>query len=199
MPGYPVALMPPDCGELMESLNHDFHSMPTLSQPVYSAAGTIGLMAGITGRAFNIKGAGLNQYIFVVGETGTGKDTMAYVTSKLFNAVGNMSPVAGAASMPTFNDFRGPGELVSSAGLIKWLEKKPCAYSILGEMGLLMQQMCKPNAPPNLASIMRVLLQLYSKSGNGNTFDPGAYSDPAKNNTPIRNVNGGAKVGHSAA
>lgn len=188
MPGYPVALMPPDYGNLMASLYHDFYSMPTLSNGVYAAAGTIGILAGITGRAFNINGAGTNQYIFVVGETGTGKDTMAYVTSKLFNAIGNVSPLAGAASMPTFNDFRGPGELVSSAGLIKWLEKKPCTYSILGEIGLLMQQMCKPNAPPNLASLMRVLLQIYSKSGNGNTFDPSAYSDTAKNTASIRNL-----------
>ncbi|WP_334183207.1 hypothetical protein [Novosphingobium sp.] len=188
MPGYPVALMPSDCGDLMGSLYYDFYSMPTLSNEVYAAAGVVGIFSGITGRAFNINGAGTNQYIFVVGETGTGKDTMAYVTAKLFNAIGNMSPLAGAASMPTFNDFRGPGELVSSAGLIKWLEKKPCTYSILGEIGLLMQQMCKPNAPPNLASLMRVLLQIYSKSGNGNTFDPSAYSDTAKNTASIRNL-----------
>jgi len=190
MPGnYPVALMPPDCGNLMGSLFDDFYSMPTLSNDVYAAAGVIGITAGITGRAFNINGAGTNQYIFVVGETGTGKDTMAYVTSKLFKAISDVGTLgSGAACMPSFNDFRGPGELVSSAGLIKWLEKKPCSYSILGEIGLLMQQMCKPNAPPNLASLMRVLLQIYSKSGNGNTFDPSAYSDTAKNSGQIHNL-----------
>lgn len=145
--------------------------------PDIALAGAIGLMAGICGRGFNISGAGLNQYILMLAPTGTGKDAISSGISKLMTAV--------VTSTPAAIDFRGPGELVSSAGLIKWLDKKPAVVSILGEVGLLLQQMASPTANAHMKGLERILLQLYSKSGKGNVLDPMAYSDKEKNTSAI--------------
>src|SRR3546814_1956661 len=66
-------------------------------------------------------------------------------------------------SVPAAADYRGPSELFSSAGLIKWLDRKPAVVSILGEIGLLMQQMASPQASVHLRGLERILLQVYSK------------------------------------
>lgn len=145
--------------------------------PDIALAGAIGLFAGVLGRGFNVSGVGLNQYILMLAPTGTGKDAISSGISKLMTAV--------TASTPAAIDFRGPGELVSSAGLIKWLDKKPAVVSILGEVGLLIQQMASPTANAHMKGLERILLQLYSKSGKGNILDPMAYSDKEKNTSAI--------------
>lgn len=141
--------------------------------PQIALAGAIALLSGITGRAYNVSGTGLNQYVLLMATTGSGKDAIASGIAKLMSAVSH--------SVPAANDFRGPGELVSSAGLIKWLDKKPSVISILGEIGLMMQQMASITANAHLKGLQRTLLQMYSKSGKGEMFDPSAYSDKEKN------------------
>lgn len=134
----------------------------------------IAWLSGVAGRAYNTyTDAGLNQYMLMLARTGIGKDEIAKGNSRLFAAIQRTVPAAV--------DFKGPGELVSSAGLIKWLERKPCVLSMVGEFGLLMQQMAANNANANLKGLQRTLLQLYSKSGIGDTFDAIAYSDKEKN------------------
>lgn len=173
--GTPVNTFPP--GLLGDIAQFIYDAAP---RPVHdiALAGAIAFLSGITGRAYNTyTGAGLNQYVLLLAPTGTGKDSISSGTSKLFNAV--------ATQQPTANDFKGPGELVSSAGLLKWLNSKPCVFSILGEIGLLMQQMASPTANAHMKGLQRVLTQLYSKSGYGNTLDASAYSDQTKNNDHI--------------
>lgn len=145
--------------------------------PEISLAGAIALLSGITGRAYNVSGQGLNQYILLLAMTGAGKDAISSGISKLMAQV--------QTSVPSAADYRGPGELVSSAGLIKWLDRKPAVVSILGEIGLLMQQMASPQASVHLKGLERILLQVYSKSGKGNVLDPMAYSDKEKNTPAI--------------
>lgn len=140
-------------------------------------AGAIGFMSGICGRAYNVNGTGLNQYILMLAQTGIGKDAVSSGTDRLISVV--------KQACPSIVDFKGPGELVSSAGLIKWLVNKPCCYSILGEFGKKLKEMAAPNANAHLQGISRVLLQLYSKSGHGQYFDPMAYSDREKNTAPL--------------
>ncbi len=145
---------------------------------VVALAGAVAFLSGICGRAYNVSGTGCNQYVLLLAQTGIGKDTVASGTSKLFAAI--------AASVPSVMDFKGPGEFVSSAGVIKWLDKKPCVLSVLGEFGKKMKEMAAPNANAHLHGVSRVLLQLYSKSGQGQVLDPMAYSDSQKNTNPIQ-------------
>jgi hypothetical protein len=160
-------------GELAQFL---YEAAPRPARDV-ALAGAIGLLAGITGRAYNVNGTGLNQYILLLAQTGIGKDAIASGTGKLLSEV--------QKSCPSVSDFRGPGELVSSAGLIKWLDRKPCCYSILGEFGKKLKEMAAPNANSHLQGVSRILLQLYSKSGHGQTLDPMAYSEKEKNTPAI--------------
>jgi hypothetical protein len=40
-------------------------------------AGAVALMAGICGRSYNVSGMGLNQYVMLIADTGTGKEAIA--------------------------------------------------------------------------------------------------------------------------
>lgn len=168
-PAIPVRFPPGLVGELAAFIL----SVSPRPVPQIALAASIGLLSGIMGRAYNISGAGLNQYVLMLARTGVGKDAISVGTSKIMAAV--------RQTVPASADFIGPGELVSSAGLIKWLADKPAVVSILGEFGVKMKEMASPNANAHLAGVERALLQLYSKSGRGNTFEAMAYSDKDKN------------------
>jgi hypothetical protein len=174
----PDAVKPFPPGLLGEVAQYILDASPRPVREI-ALAGAIGFLSGIAGRAYNTyTGSGLNQYILLLAPTGTGKDAISDGVSKIFDAV--------QLNVPAAKDFRGPGELVSSAGLIRWMEKKPCCISILGEIGLMMQQMASPNANTHIKGLQRVLTQMYSKSGKGKTFDPSAYSDKEKNTDHVK-------------
>jgi hypothetical protein len=163
-------------GLLGEVAQFIYNSAP---RPVHeiALAGAIGFLAGITGRAYNISNAGLNQYILVLAPTGVGKDAISDGVSALMSSV--------QLSVPSVIDFKGPGQLVSSAGIIRWLEKRPCVVSILGEFGKKMKAMAAPNANSHLQGLSGTLLEMFSKSGAKGVFDPTAYSDVQKNTVPL--------------
>ncbi len=145
--------------------------------PQIALAGAIGLIAGITGRAYNVSGTGLNQYVLLLAPTGTGKEAIANGISKLMSAI--------KTSVPASTEFVGPGEIRSDAALLKWLSKYPCIISTVGEFGLRLKQMSAPNANSHETGLKRVLLDLYNKSGHGNTLNPIAYSDKEKNTEAV--------------
>jgi hypothetical protein len=135
-------------------------------------AGAIALLAGISGRAYNTyTNAGLNQYILLLASTGLGKEAAATGISKLLQAV--------SASVPAAGDFKGPA-FVSSAGLVKWLDKKPSVVTVAGEFGYMLNRLSSPKANPNDQMLKATLLDLYGKSGAGSVLDPMAYSDRDK-------------------
>ena len=162
---------------LLGEIAHFFLQAAPRPVPEIALAGAIAYLAGLTGRAYNVSGTGLNQYVLYLAPTGVGKDAVASGVSKLNNSI--------IGQVPSIIDFKGPGELVSSAGLIKWLDRKPCVLSILGEFGKKMREMASPHANAHVQGLSRVLLQMYSKSGHGEVFDPMAYSDKEKNTNPI--------------
>jgi hypothetical protein len=171
----PVNPFPPGLLGAVASFIYEQSPRPA---PAVALAGAVAFMSGICGRAYNVSGTGLNQYVLLLAQTGIGKDTVAHGASKLFAAI--------QSSVPSVQDFKGPGELVSSAGIIKWLDKKPCVLSVLGEFGKKMKEMAAPNANAHLHGVSRILLQLYTKSGAGQVLDPMAYSDVQKNTNPIQ-------------
>ena len=146
-------------------------------RPVHeiALAAAIGFVAGISGRAFNVSGTGLNQYIMVLAPTGTGKEAMNRGVSKLVSAVN----AASNGSDPMAKHI-GPSEIRSDAALLKWLAKEPCFLSILGEIGIRLKQMCARNAINSETSVKRVLLDVYSKPGAGEVLNAMAYSDKEK-------------------
>jgi len=141
-------------------------------------AGALGLMAGIVGRAYNVSGTGLNQYVLLLAPTGTGKEAIASGVDKLMAQV--------IRTVPAAVDFIGPGEIASSQAVIKYMSKGPTSFvSLVGEFGIYLQQMASVNAPPHLTGLRRFLLDAYNKSGEGKVLRPSIYSDKDKNTAAV--------------
>lgn len=142
--------------------------------PEIALAGAIGLFAGIVGRAYNISGTGLNQYVLLLAGTGTGKEAISSGIDLIMREVVKMVPSA--------MEFIGPGEINSPQALIKYLSKSSKSFvSIIGEFGLHLQQMGSINASPHMLGLRRMLLDIYNKSGNGKVLKQSIYSDREKN------------------
>lgn len=142
-------------------------------------AGAIGLVSGIVGRAYNISGTGLNQYVLLLAQTGVGKEAIASGSSALMKSV--RSTVPGSA------DFIGPGEMASHQAAIKYMAGGQTSFvSIVGEFGIYLQQMVGPKAPPHLVGLRRFLLDVFGKSGAYGEIRPSIYSDKDKNTAAIQ-------------
>ena len=156
------------------------YTMATAYRPVpeISLMAALGLMGGVAGRAYNISGTGLNQYLVLLAGTGTGKEGMAKATDKLMTAVKDQIPSAST--------FIGPGAFASGQALGKRLAIQPCFYSILGEFGLTLKAMTGPKASSSEQMMKKVLLDLYNKSGENDMLQSTVYSDAEKSIDPIR-------------
>jgi hypothetical protein len=144
-------------------------------RPIHEAgiAAAMGLMAGIAGRAYNVSHTGLNQYIVLLAGTGSGKEGMRSGIGRILSASRETIPIA--------DTFIGPGVFASGQALLKILPERPCFVSILGEIGLTLQQICNPRANNAEKMLHRVILDLYSLSGRTQVLQPTVYSDTAKN------------------
>lgn len=145
--------------------------------PEIAMAASIGLMAGMTGRAYNVSGTGLNQYLMMLAGTGRGKEAMSSGINKIVTAAVNGN------EYPAIWDFLGPSDMASGSGLLKHLAERitPSFVSLTGEVGLRMQQLSAPNANMADVTLRRVLLDLYTKSGAGSVIRPTVYSDKKNN------------------
>lgn len=165
---YPV---PPG---LVGEIARFIYSQAPYPVPEIALAGAIGLMSGICGRAFNVSNTGLNQYVLLLAPTGTGKEAMARGVDKLV--------AAAYKTVPTVNEFVGPGSIASAPALIKYMANGSKSFvSIVGEFGLYLQQLGAQNAPPHLLELRKLILDLYNKSGQGSMVRPAIYSDKDKN------------------
>lgn len=137
--------------------------------PEVALAAAIGLMAGIAGRAYNISGTGLNQYVLLLAMTGAGKEAMAEGIDRLMSEI--------KMQVPTSTTFIGPGEISSGAALFKHLGNVSQSFvSLLGEFGLRMRQMSAQNANGAEVSLRRMILDLYNKSGANRSLAASVYS-----------------------
>lgn len=143
--------------------------------PEIALSGALALMSGICGRAFNVSGTGLNNYIVLLAPTGTGKEAMAAGISNIVRAAGQ--------TVPSADEFMAPGHFASGISMVKHLSgtSKSC-LSVFGEFGLMLKQMRADRMGTTQGQeLRRNLLDLYNKSGKGNAFMGAAYSDRDKN------------------
>ncbi len=137
--------------------------------PEVALAAAIGLMAGITGRAYNVSGTGLNQYILLLAMTGAGKEAAAEGIDKLMATI--------KMQVPTSTTFIGPGEIPSGTGLFRHLANNSQSFvSLLGEFGLKLQQISSPTASSSELSLRRLILDLYNKSGFNRSMPASSYA-----------------------
>lgn len=181
-PVSPFSVPPPG---LVGSIARYIHDAAPRPVPEIALAGAIGLMAGVCGRAYNVSGTGLNQYVLLLAETATGKEAIATGISGLVQASRNRDFAASGFAGPA--DYAGPAEISSAPALIKHLANTSrCFVSVVGEYGIVLQQMTNPRAPAHLVLLKRTLLDLYNKSGRNNVVHPTIYSDREKNTAAIK-------------
>ena len=162
----PVANLPP--GLLGEIAQFIYQAAPR-PVPEVALAASIGLMAGICGRAYNISGTGLNQYVLLLAMTGAGKEAAAEGIDKLMATI--------KMQVPTSTTFIGPGEISSGTAMIKHLANISQSFvSLLGEFGLRLQQLSSPHANGAEVSLRRMILDLYNKSGASRNLAASAYA-----------------------
>lgn len=164
---------------LLGELAHFIYQAAPRQVADIALAGAIAFMAGIVGRAYNISGSGLNHYVMVLAKTGRGKEAVATGIDKLMNSVKTFCPTSGK--------FRGPSIISSGQALVRHLaDVSNCCVSILGEVGITIERISNKRAVPSDKMLYQMLLDLYHKSGYGQTLPGSAYS---KKENDIKSVN----------
>jgi len=140
-------------------------------------AAALGMCAGILGRQYNISGTGLNQYLILLARTGIGKEGGASGIERVLHAT--------RQTIPALDTFVGPGTFASGQAIIRSLDEHPSFFSILGEFGLTLQMLSDPRAQGHTIVYRKVLMDLYTKSGQGSILHGSAYSDQQKNTKTV--------------
>ncbi len=149
------------------------HILTTSIHPMRESAiaASLGLMAGMVGRQFNVSNTGLNIYLILVAPTGTGKEGMA---SGLDSIVYYMSQKYADAQ-----NIIGPGAFSSGPALIKTLAedgRRLSFVSIFGEIAVLLRTLATGDIYAH-TSYKAVLLDLYHKSGKRAQLRSSRYSN----------------------
>ncbi|MBN8806651.1 MAG: DUF3987 domain-containing protein [Sphingomonas sp.] len=149
-------------------------------------AGAIGFVAGIVGRSHNVNGTGLNQYVLVLADTGMGKEAAASGIGQIISALTKPSPGNPFGSAHAAS-FVGPSDMASGQGLLRTLSRRkpPSFVSIVGEFGLRFAQMAQPRVNAADAALLRVMLDLYNKSGEGRVLGETVYSEKERDTAAI--------------
>lgn len=159
---------------LLGDLSRFIYEISPRPVPEVALATAIAIMCGITGRAWNVSKTGLNQYIFLIGKTGIGKDGINVGVSAIQKEL--------LAVLPTAKCFFGPSEIASPQALQRYFgEGSSSFFAYSGEIGHLLQEMTRPNPSPAMNGLKRYILSLYQSSGNGKVLQGMIYADKDKN------------------
>jgi len=158
----PYAFPPGLVGELAEALNSS--AVKQIREVALVAA--LGFVAGVAGRAFLVRGVGLNIYIALLAESGVGKAGVGNGINKLFNS---------CAHYPASNDFRGP-LFASGQGLAKYLPEHPSIVTIVEEVGDLASRMTNLNANSSDKMLKTLLKAVFTACCRDGRSEAIAYS-----------------------
>lgn len=133
-----------------------------LPSEVFAFASTIGLLAGICGRKFNVSGTGLNVELLVIARTGRGKDSIRkFITQTLYALNEN-----GSSS-----SFLAPARFTGPVAMYNALKDSRSCVSVQTECGLI-----KSSDAGDGAGCTRYQLGLYSASGRNEVMGGEGYS-----------------------
>jgi len=147
--------------------------------PEIALVGALGLMGGIVGRGWQVSNTGINIYLLLLANTGSGKEAINLGINKILSAVTKYSPMA--------SEFIGPDKIASGPALIKYLREHPSWVSIQGEFAHNMKKFISPNANAALTDLKAEYLRLYMASTHGTLYRGTIYSDQDKNKGAVMN------------
>lgn len=159
-------------------LQHYIYSASERPVGDIALAAAIAIMAGIAGRAYNVSQTGLNQYILLLANTGTGKNEISTATERIMAAIGKQ--------VPSVIDFCGPAGFASGQALIRRLSEQPCFVSVLGEVGHTLRDINDPRAIGANLMLRKVLLDVYMRSGEHGVLSSTVYADSEKNTKSVK-------------
>lgn len=131
----------------------------------------LGLMAGITGKAYNVGQTGLNLYIILIARSAIGKEAM-------HSGIGHIlrSPCGHVVSpFVNFNDF------ASGPALVKGMEGFPSFVNVSGEWGRKLQRMAEDKRDGPMQQLRTAMTNLYQKSGAASVVGGLTYSNKEQN------------------
>ncbi len=128
---------------------------------------TLGLLAGVCGRRFQISNTGLNLYIILVARSGIGKEALHSGISLLMKLGADIHLAEGFAD---FDDF------ASGPALQKAILLRPSFVNVAGEWGRKLRLMASDRDGP-MQTLRTVMTNLYGKSGPNDSVGGLKYSN----------------------
>lgn len=147
---------------MLGRLTQNSYDMQRYQYREVAIVSALGVIAGIAGRKFNISGTGLNVYLTLIMQTGMGKDSIREFVCGTINELND----TGSSS-----SFVGPGRFTGPKSVFSSLKNARCRVSVFTEAGLLLR-----SKAGDQDGLTRVLLQLYSCSGNNQFSMEEVYS-----------------------
>lgn len=133
-------------------------------------AAALGLMAGICGKSWNVRGTGLNMYLILVARSAVGKEAIHSGLSGLCKAAAAYFP--GVEDFITFTDF------ASGPALVKYCADHTSFVNVSGEWGRKLKRLADDHGNDAGMSTLRTnMLNLYQKSGANSMAGGISYSN----------------------
>lgn len=148
-----------------------------------SIVSTLGLLAGICGKAWCIPESGLNLYVILVARSAVGKEAMHTGISKML--------VACAKTNPGFGKYIDFTDYASGPALIKACVANPSFVNVSGEWGRKLQRIAQEDgrADGPMQTLRTQMTNLYQKSGPQSIVGGLGYSATDNNVASIAGVN----------
>mgnify|MGYP000196977720 CR=1 FL=1 len=160
--GYPPGLMGKLCGEIYEMAPHPNEEVALMA--------AFALVAGITGRTYNVLGTGLNLYVALLADSGVGK---ANLKNSINTALMLNCALEGGIA------FKGPSRFTGPKALFDMLLSGLSRVCVLEESGLMSE-----SSAGDQKGLIRVMLDIFTSSGKGE-FAGGENYSKVEQNIPV--------------